>query len=443
MRLTSPCPSSSHDAGVLLAGCLEALGLSRTAARLHVHAPFSRPAAWFEEETVHLRPPLQDRGFWSAGGLGPLMVAHEAVHAAQRSADLPRAPVVALEHEADVLARRLVTGEPCRVRLGGGPGRRHWGRGGHYYTTYLAGLVAGADPSTAQRMAFYCQVPDLVSELDATTQVATRLELMDMDGETPVGWYVGPNRGVRPADPEVCLDVIEGLHALTGAGVADERRRRRAILMNAGWGSLRFGIALHAFGDAYAHAFRSTMFGHDYGHAKLAHLPDEVSVHQQTYFDYYDDLLSVLTSKVAPVDTTRAPDAPTPEQVKLALRYMVIGLRDGDDEPNQIPFMQRLIGRMTTPSARVANPPANACIPWADFIKTAPAATLPMGDPEDGNDFAKILSTILGYGRAWRFTRPDPRTLDARMKEVDAKRKAEAQIAQQRTQAWSEAARLP
>ena len=414
----SSCTSIS-EASDVLGDCLTALGLSRTAARLHLHSPASQADAWCEPGIVHLRPPARQQGFWSPGGLGRLMLAHEAVHAAQFSADLPPARCDLLEQEAEALAPQLAAGSTCSVRRGAAPGRLHWGRAGHYYTLYLAGLVAGADDFTAQRMAFYGQVPDLVSEFDAPTQAAIRLNLLDKTGESVVGWYVGSKRGVEPADPEVCCDVIEGLHCLTGGSVTNERRRRRAIQMGAAWGTLEFGIALHAFGDAYAHAFRSSMFGHDYGHAIAGHWPDEINMHQQTYKDYYNDLLGILMSKVAKQSARRPSGAPSADQIAEMLDFMAKCMPDGEDEPTQIPYLRDLICEMSGSLGSAAYQPADDCIPWADFIKT-PAAAAAL-KPED---FAKIM----GFARAWRLTPRDPRPASVREQEIADRRKRQDEI---------------
>ena len=425
MQTISPPRLVLADPEALLGDHLRALGLPDTVTRLHLHAPKPGPLAWCEPGTIHVRPPAQIEGFWTKGGLGDRMLAHEAVHTAQFSASFAPSSPMDLEIEAEYLAPRLAAGEACRVQLAAAPGRLHWGRAGHYYTVYLAGLVAGANETMAQRMAFYSQTPDLVSEFDATAQVANRLEILDLRWESPVGAFAGQDRGVRPADPEVCLDVIEGLHCLTGGPVTLERRKRKDILMNAAYGSLEFGIALHAFGDAYAHAFNSSMFNHDYGHAKRFHWPDEINMHQQVYKEYYSDLVWVFMAKVAKRSARRAPGAPSADKIADDLDSMARSMPDGDDEPTQIPFLSGLITQVSGSPFVTSYRPANECVPWADFITTAPAAALKLGGPQG---FDAIFQAIMGYAHQWRRSTPDSRPLEERLKAAKAKRKVEGEI---------------
>ena len=410
-------PGAPGEVTALSDRLLAALGVRRGSVRVRIHEPSGPPTAWCEPGAVHIRPPAVAAGFWDEAGLGRLMLAHEAVHAAQFQAALRTAPVALLEIEADELAPRLLAGQACRVRLGASPRRLHWGRAGHYYTLYLASLVAGADDYTAQRMAFYGQIPDLVSEFDAPTQVAIRLRALDMPLDTAVNLYVRNKRGVTPDDPEVCCDVIEGLHCLTGRPASEEQSRRTQILMGAGWGGLEFGIALHALGDAWAHTDGGVMFGHDYGHARKGHSPDSINSNQQKYKDYYNALLFVLRANIPCRVAPGSPSAATADMVASALDSMAMSMADGEAEKQQIPFLRSLIGAVS--SGKSSNyAPADDPVPWAEFVGKGGAGN---AIPNPDGAFRQIMA----LAAKWRVTPRDTRPLQVRMAEVDAKRQNE------------------
>ncbi len=410
-------PGAPGEPTALSDRLLTALGVRHESVRVRMHEPSGPPTAWCEPGAVHIRPPAVAAGFWDEGGLGRLMLAHEVVHAAQFQAALPPASTALLEMEADEIALRLLAGQACQVRLGASPQRLHWGRAGHYYTLYLAGLVAGADEYTAQRMAFYGQVPDLVREFDAPTQVAIRLRELDLPYDMAVNLYVGSKLGVKPDDPEVCCDVIEGLHCLTGRPASEEQARRTGILMGAGWGGLEFGIALHAFGDAWAHTDGGAMYRHDYGHASDGHNPDEIHRNQQKYKDYYNALLFVLRANIPCRVAPGSPSASTAAMVASSLDFMAKTMADGEDEKQQIPYLRMLIGQVS--GGKSSNyAPADDPVPWAEFVGKGGAGN---AIPNQDGAFRQIME----LARAWRVSPRDTRPLAVRMAEVEAKREGE------------------
>ncbi len=396
----------------LLTDLLERLGLDRDAGRLEVHAPGLVAEAWCEPGVVHLRPPAAAEAFWRAGGLGRRMLAHEAAHLAQFAASAPAAPVLLLEAEADAVALRLDQGRAVRVRLGAAPGRLHWSRVGHYYTTYLIALVAGAPEQLAQRWALLSQIPDLVSELDATLQAEVQESLIGGDlpaTELRKSVAKKPNHGLLTEDYEVCRDVIEGLHCLTGAPTDDERRRRIANTMGAK-SELEFGISLHALGDAWAHCNGGVMYKHKVGHLMHWHFTDLVSAHPLNYIEYVDALFRILNVRAPSMAYPGAKLRLTLTKVKEKLLYMAMRHPNGDEEPTQIPYMQHMIESMSNTCTTYI--PAYETVPWSSFV-TSPANGIPRPAlAADG------LQTILGYARAWRHTPRDNRDPSARIAEA-------------------------
>jgi len=188
---------------------------------------------------------------------GRLLLAHELAHVVQSRLGTtanPRAGLarrIAAEIEADTAALSVMHGRrhACSVALPAGE-LSAWGPAGHYYTTYYVLLAAGVPGETAGRLAFFAQMPDEVSELDAVSA-----------GRSYFNWRKVKN-GVLPgtkAASEVqreidrCLNVQRGLHCLTGADSRAETVARRNILAQCGDDPFVLGLALHALGDSYAH----------------------------------------------------------------------------------------------------------------------------------------------------------------------------------------------
>ena len=200
---------------------------------------------------------------------GRLVLAHEFAHVAQFRRGISsaaHAPAHALEAEAGQAAAALAAGGSYSCRRPAAPGARlSWGVAGHYYTVYFVLLAAGLDAAMAKTLAFYAQMPDQVDELDATS---AGVDIMFSVRDAPV---------LRD------VQIQMGLHALTGGDAEQETAGRARRLKGATLGSFEFGLALHAYGDSYAHrqiGHPSRMyepgFGHavEYVHFRDAHSPD-------------------------------------------------------------------------------------------------------------------------------------------------------------------------
>lgn len=237
------------------------------------------------EGRVFLGPDADARVLW-----------HELAHLAQQALWRGRSvPPAWTEAEAHLAA---LTGRPPRLPLD--PRLPScWEEVGHYYTVYYVLFAAGVRDDLARRIAFYAQLPDEVSDLDA---VRAGLSIASTDIPSGIGgwlheqtlgraedayWWVNngfasmvPGGGAymghrRPPrafeDFRRSLDVQSGLHALTGAPAEAETSRRLRILQGIDpvRNTLEFGLALHALGDSYAHreADGAHMFPMVVGHA--------------------------------------------------------------------------------------------------------------------------------------------------------------------------------
>jgi hypothetical protein len=218
-----------------------------------------------------------------------LVLAHEFAHVAQfrrATSAAAHAPAGELEAEAAQAAVALAGGRTHRCRMAAAPGAQlAWGVAGHYYTVYFVLLAAGLEPVMAKTLAFYAQMPDQVDELDATS--------------------AGVDMMVSVRDAPVLRDIqIQmGLHALTGGDAEQETAGRATRLKSAPLGSFEFGLALHAYGDSYAHRQISHParmydpgFGHavEYIHFRDAHSPDFTNRRSLLFKRYGTELFDLV-----------------------------------------------------------------------------------------------------------------------------------------------------
>ena len=278
--------------------------------------------------------------------------------------------------------------------------------------------MAGAPEYQSRLWAFLSQVPDLVSELDAITQAEVQETLIGKDVPAAACDKLlsrNPDPGVRPGDYEVCLDVIEGLHCLTGAAISQERQRRIGITMAAG-SQLEFGISLHALGDAWAHCEGGVMYGHTYGHLLARHDPDLISKRTGPYLDYVRNLYQVLSTKAPYVPCRPEVECPSLNEILEKLSLMAFLHPDDDKEQGQISYMRTLIDSMSLDKGLVTYSPAYDCVGWQNFVSSGAAAI--------GNLKAGDVDTIRGFGRRWRVTPVDGR--DPAVRIAEAQRRAKA-----------------
>ncbi|WP_431282611.1 DUF4157 domain-containing protein [Humitalea sp. 24SJ18S-53] len=228
---------------------------------------------------------------------------HELAHALQQRGTGRRGFA-----EAEAIAR---THTPGPIRAAADPrDPAAWEEVGHYYTVYAVLLGSGVKDALAKRLAFYTQLADEMADLDAMNlllepdytprpvahELAARIAQQERNGyadsfaNLPVelnngictmlqagrmwsGCYAARQVTVLPEpsrDFSIMLDVHKGLHSLTGELMERETAKRLAILrgIDPSADPFAFGLALHAFGDSYAH--RDTpnhrMFGPGVGH---------------------------------------------------------------------------------------------------------------------------------------------------------------------------------
>ncbi|MBL8589313.1 MAG: hypothetical protein JNK46_12345 [Methylobacteriaceae bacterium] len=217
-----------------------------------------------------------------------LVIAHEIAHAVQQRRAMAR-PNAARRADGEAEASRAALGAlagapPVELSPLAPHAPAFWGSAGHYYTVYYVLLAAGVHPETARLRALFCQMPDQVSEFDATSACADyHYVIGGAVGFTgahyyPPDWVPDQRRLVttgkvcrfvtvpghyeshrQSADErnQAIMDdfmISAGLHCLTGLKAADETRFRAEVLQHLSSDDhLSVGVALHAYGDSFAH----------------------------------------------------------------------------------------------------------------------------------------------------------------------------------------------
>jgi uncharacterized protein DUF4157 len=207
--------------------------------------------------------------------IGQLVVAHEVSHVLQkrRYVELGERTVCRrissarnLEIEADRSAFAFCRGDSAGPLSPDHPQiARAFGPVGHYYTVFYLAMAAGFERAAAADLAFYAQLPDEITELDAKDVVVKWLTNYLKIIKGPRGtkavleWLTnGYGKGdvldymILPHD--FLATIQRGLHCLTGGSSQTETEYRTQRLMAGNVGTPQFfGLAIHAFADSFAH----------------------------------------------------------------------------------------------------------------------------------------------------------------------------------------------
>jgi hypothetical protein len=234
-------------------------------------------------------------------GFGRMLLVHELAHVVQQrlgitaKASTSRAGRIAAEIEADAAAWELLHGRrfACASPLPFGT-LSAWGPAGHYYTVYYVLLAAGLADGNACRLAFFAQMPDQVKEFDAVVQGITQTA-----ENASVDHSIADN--LRKFDATLrCLNIQLGLHCLTGRNSSLETRIRRHVVLEGCKFESDIGLALHPFGDSFAHRKlddEGKMYHWPYGHAFDGHETDYIHRRPNLYRNYVGELFDLACKK--------------------------------------------------------------------------------------------------------------------------------------------------
>jgi len=249
-----------------------------------------------------------------------LLIAHELAHVVQKrlgsAATQANPSDPAAEAEAHTAAAAVTQGARYRCTI---PVQQDtpscWGEAGHYYTANYVLQAAGVDAKTAAEIAFYAQMGDEVIELDATEQ---GIKWLKMAATEQAAYATSPVNGAMASillekSMRVSKEIGMGLHCLTGAASDCETAWRAHVLETAPQtaGNLALGLAVHAFGDSFAHRDISDprkMYPPVIGHGrimiddakkgkmpsrKLAEIPDHLDQRPDLYRQYGEELYAI------------------------------------------------------------------------------------------------------------------------------------------------------
>lgn len=261
------------------------------------------------------------------------LLAHEIVHVIQQRQEARASGILCaskqqLEVEAGIGAARAMNGLSVgTLTCDHGETPRCYGPAGHYYTALFTAIAAGLEFKTSQEIAFYTQFPDLVCELDAIVagkdwgmeyELSGAYRLGYFDAMAHLRWW---QLKKFEAAQDLCVDrmiadwqIQAGLHALTGNPADGETEHRGKILANIAPTKVPdFGLAVHAYGDSFAHRDVEDgdyMYGAPAGHLMEAinqwarsaseidpHEPDNINSRKPLYAKYAAGLFKIFCAK--------------------------------------------------------------------------------------------------------------------------------------------------
>ena len=325
----------------------------------------------------------------SCGRLFLYVLTHELVHVLQKrkSREVPNQTLgsaLVLEVEADRIACEVLGGTRVSEFTADSPKiARFWGPAGHYWTIYLVSLAAGWPRHAALTNAFYAQMPDQVDELDATEAGENYLKTYAEKLLTPKAFSGTFNREISQLNTDKIVQ--RGLHSLTGRVGKDETDIRQAIIKRLSPGTFEFALALHPFGDSFAHRTADSdnclMYNPPFGHAvELAHFkdphsPDNLHLHRSLYVRYGLTMFNLLGGALTEKGTKE-------KRAKLEEQLEEIA-KEVDDERQ----ISKIIA--ITRSNSGYHPEKEKLVPWEKFRSNRPHLA------------KNLLDQALRWARAW------------------------------------------
>ncbi|WP_108808290.1 DUF6443 domain-containing protein [Aquimarina spinulae] len=149
-------------------------------------------------------------------------------------------------------------------------------RDGHYWTVYLAGMVAGR--SDAGSLAYWAEEPDHVMSSRGDILFATDT------------WMYPRNQ--------------RDWHALTGNDSYRKEVSRSMSMFSRATNTQQRGYALHRLGDSYSHSKEDgSMYDNGLGHLFKGHSPDKIANRPELYLEYVFSLIYTLGGNNTTADT--------------------------------------------------------------------------------------------------------------------------------------------
>jgi hypothetical protein len=386
---------------------------------------------------------------------GRRLIAHELAHVVQKRLGHRRGGrwnERAAEHEAHAAAAAIAAGGRFRCAVPSAPQTIScWGEGGHYYTTHFILQAAGLDPQLAKDIAFFTQMGDEVSELDAVEEAgewamaagkAIAMEsvgpMVPLNAKTKIE-YVALQR----ARQQRAIEIQRGLHCLTGASSSSETAWRAHYLETPSLtpDNLAIGLAVHAFGDSFAHRVlgnSAKMYSPVIGHGiealqglKVAeqgwsmakavgeaagHAPDHLEQRPEIYQQYGEELYAIARYRW---------------KVPLSKGISLAALRDCLKQICQIKGDDKQIYQIRVFAARLCKPIDHKYFPELKFLKGADEVdTVPYLKFQTLHGLpTNFLTRAQGYAKAWSYlSTRDPPTRKSKVSDYETAPQQQAQI---------------
>jgi RHS repeat-associated protein len=155
-----------------------------------------------------------------------------------------------------------------------------YGSDGHYWTVYAMGLMIGLTNDEAIKWAIAAEYYDNTVIMSSSIQNTIFIDKLT--------WLPGP---------------LQYLHGLTGGSSSLLKSATKKQILG---GNINDS---HTFGDAYAHATKSSnytiLYSPPWGHAGSNEDPDNIGKHPEQYLSYVNDFVSILktmTGKTGTID---------------------------------------------------------------------------------------------------------------------------------------------
>ena len=279
-----------------------------------------------------------------------------------------------LEYEACLAANSVLNRSPL-PHLSPDPTTlpRTYGLAGHYYTAFYTAMAAGFDFAVANDIAFFTQLADLVTELDGK-EAGIRWYMWSVTFEHPTPFT--DELEIASTEMRKCLQIEVGLHSLSGGSSSAETQYRTEIANRYNPGTLAFGLAVHAFGDSFAHRVvdhEDTMYAAPLGHGiegvnaffrgeeAPAESPDWIYRRPDLYINYGTQLYNLFISKQA--------NNPSAKDARVSIASFQADLREVtkiSSEGSQIDLLVSKTTSLST-SATTIYRPSGEKLPWEVF----------------------------------------------------------------------------
>ena len=201
---------------------------------------------------------------------------------------------------------------------------------GHYYSVLIASFAVGFSTEISKKNAFYSQIADEITELDALS--------LGLDAIWSIPGFISAYK------------IGDLIHGLSDEDAILERAITKEAVLNATPGTMAFGLLSHRFGDTYAHTVdrrtgpiiplinkEGNTHPHVQGHFTHGHKPDKIEVRPDLYVEYMTSLYDTYLEA-----SKKSPNSQPPRMSReefISTVRIISSLKNSED---QIKYMRDL-----------------------------------------------------------------------------------------------------